>query len=61
MSGCTPGLATAEGEAVTVSSMEEAKKNSRAAGWSEGMESYMAVLETWKAGGLLEGLRLSLS
>lgn len=59
MVGCTPGLATAEGEALTTSSLEEARKNSRASGWSEGMESYINVLEKWKAQGVLRGLSVS--
>jgi hypothetical protein len=58
MSGCTPGLATAEGDALAVSSTEEALKKSRASGWSEGMESYMKVLEAWRAEGSLKGLVL---
>jgi hypothetical protein len=56
MSGCTPGLATAEGEALAVSSKEEALRKCRASGWSEGMESYIAVLEAWRAEGSFEGL-----
>lgn len=59
MNGCTPGLATAEGEALAVSSMEEALKKSRASGWSEGMESYIRVLEAWRAESSLDGLMLS--
>jgi hypothetical protein len=59
MVGCTPGLATAEGEALVASSTDEMRKNSRASGWSEGMESYVKVLDTWKARGLLEGLSVS--
>jgi cation diffusion facilitator CzcD-associated flavoprotein CzcO len=60
MGGCTPGLATAEGEALAVLDEEDATKKSRASGWSEGMESYIGVLNAWKVDGLLKGLKLSI-
>ena len=54
--GCTPGYITSEGEALrqTGDPMEMAKK-ARGGNWSQGMESFIKVLEEYRAEGSLQG------
>ncbi|RKU44052.1 hypothetical protein DL546_005847 [Coniochaeta pulveracea] len=56
VAGCTPGYITSEGETMKPdSSVEERMKLAQAAGWGEGVASYVKILEDWKAAGELQG------
>lgn len=54
--GCTPGYITSEGEALREpKDQAEMIKKTRSGGWSEGMESFLKVLEQYRAEGALKG------
>lgn len=59
MSSCTPD-SPQQKEKPWLCWMKKMPKKSRASGRSEGMESYIGVLNAWKADGLLKGLKLSI-
>ena len=54
---CTPGYITSEGEALRQSSdpMEMAKK-ARSSNWTQGIHTYLARLEEYRADGQLKGI-----
>jgi cation diffusion facilitator CzcD-associated flavoprotein CzcO len=55
--GCTPGYITSEGEALRQASdpMEMAKK-ARGGNWSQGIHTFLAFLEEYRANGQLKGI-----
>lgn len=54
--GCTPGYINSEGQGLTPGAdPAEMMKKASAAGYGEGVMSYMKVLEDWRAAGQLEG------
>ena len=59
LSPCTPGYLTSEGE-FTAGSKDPASmmKAARSGGWTEGMESFMAHLQSWRDSGALQGLEI---
>ncbi|KAK3370467.1 pyridine nucleotide-disulfide oxidoreductase-like protein [Podospora didyma] len=58
--GCTPGYITAEGEATkTTQDPLAMMKQARSSTWSEGMESFIKVLEAYRAEGDLKGLEIT--
>ncbi|KAK4139804.1 pyridine nucleotide-disulfide oxidoreductase [Dichotomopilus funicola] len=57
--GCTPGYVTSEGEALKVSQdpVEMARK-ARSSNWSEGMASFLKLLEEYRADGSIKGFEV---
>jgi hypothetical protein len=58
--GCTPGYVTSEGESLRQpgDQMEMAKK-ARGSGWTEGMESFLKLLQEYRADGSLRGFEVA--
>jgi len=56
--GCTPGYLTSEGEMDKPKSQEEQMKAGKGAIWGEGIESFLTVIEGWRADGALKGLEI---
>ncbi|KAL2022401.1 hypothetical protein VTK56DRAFT_5468 [Thermocarpiscus australiensis] len=58
--GCTPGYVTSEGEALRQpQDPAEMMKKSRTGNWSEGMESFLNVLQEYRADGSLRGIEVA--
>jgi cation diffusion facilitator CzcD-associated flavoprotein CzcO len=56
VAGCTPGYINSEGESMAPGmDPQQMMKLATAAGWGEGVVSYMKILEDWKAAGDLKG------
>lgn len=57
--GCTPGYITSEGESLKVSQdpVEMARK-ARSSNWSEGMASFLKLLEEYRADGSIKGFEI---
>ncbi|KAK3366226.1 pyridine nucleotide-disulfide oxidoreductase-like protein [Lasiosphaeria ovina] len=57
--GCTPGYITSEGQALqTPKDAAEMVKKARSSGWSEGMESFIQLLEKYRAEGSLRAFEV---
>jgi hypothetical protein len=58
--GCTPGYITSEGEALRQPEdpMEMAKK-ARGGNWSQGMASFLKVLQAYRADGSIQGIEVA--
>jgi cation diffusion facilitator CzcD-associated flavoprotein CzcO len=59
MMGCTPSYYNNEGEADKAATQEEQMKAGRAAMWSDGLISYLKVLDDWRAQGDMQGLQVT--
>ncbi|KAK7061129.1 hypothetical protein VNI00_000865 [Paramarasmius palmivorus] len=61
VSGCTPSYLNREGELSQLAHapVEVQMKAARGAIWGEGFESFMKVIEEWKAKGNLEGIEIT--
>jgi hypothetical protein len=58
--GCTPGYITSEGEALKQpEDPREMAKKARSGGWSQGMASYLKMLEAYRADGEIQGVEVS--
>lgn len=59
IAGCTPGYLNGYGVSPTSMSVEDQMKAARLATWGEGIASYVAQLEAWRAEGKMDGVDIT--